>query len=84
MSFDVGAFAALTEGVQSITVAAQLKGSTTSERIDIPAPVNQLQWYSRTFSFTADSNLTGVMFIDASQSTDGMDLWLDNVHVAVE
>ena len=84
LAFDVGAFSAANQSQQTVQVSVLGSGNTAllaPQNISVSAPGNGTTWVAQSFNFTANGTSTTITFQDLSQTTNNVDLVLDNVRV---
>ena len=85
LTFDVGAISFSNQSQQSIQVNVVGANNATllaTQTITVTAPGNGTTYAPQTFNFTANGTAATVTFLDASQTSQNVDLMLDNVAIS--
>jgi len=81
LSFDIGAFSLMNIDTQLLQVTVRGANTLLSQQTSVSAPGDGVQYFSKSFSFVADTTTATLTFQDLSASTVDVDLFLDNVRV---
>jgi hypothetical protein len=84
LNFDLGAFAYNTNE-QRLRVTVEGGSTLVSQTVSIKGlGGGTTKWVAKTYTFTADSEVTALTFADVSTNTNNIDLLLDHVVVAAQ